>query len=400
MIAKMRNMGEACTAANRFYVHESLAEEFAGGLARIMGAMKVGRGTEDGVEVGPLIDADQLAKVAELVDDAVARGARALCGGSRIEGPGHFYEPTVLVDVPADARLLREEIFGPVAPVRDVQHRGAGARGGQRHGVRARRLPLHGRPGARAAHERAPGDRDGRPQPGARLQRGRAVRRHQALRLRARGRPRGHARVPRDASTSRWRRRERGDASRSGRLVGERCAEAIVALCRIRAVFESGQMVFDHTRRTAQVLSRDAGERPQFALPDLDEHRDRLARALWGCGHVWRRASREADGAARAARSARPWPRATTSTSRERARSWRSTRPPAATSSSSASATSCATSMPVAPRGDPGPAPGRRARPRHRRRRPHGRHPEPRRRAGRGVGLGAIAAQPPASTTS
>ncbi len=118
MIAKMRNMGEACTAANRFYVHESLAEEFAGGLARLMGAMKVGRGTEDGVEVGPLIDADQLAKVAELVDDAVARGARALCGGSRIDGPGHFFQPTVLVDVPANARLLREEIFGPVAPVR------------------------------------------------------------------------------------------------------------------------------------------------------------------------------------------------------------------------------------------------------------------------------------------
>jgi len=79
-------------------------------------------------------------------------------------------------------------------------------------------------------------------------------------------------------------------------VVGERCAEAIVALCRIRAVFESGQMVFDHTRRTAQVLSSDVGARPQFALPDLDEHRDRLARALWGCGHVWRRASREAPG--------------------------------------------------------------------------------------------------------
>jgi succinate-semialdehyde dehydrogenase/glutarate-semialdehyde dehydrogenase len=118
MIAKMRNMGEACTAANRFYVHESLVEEFAGGLARLMGALKVGRGTEAGVEVGPLIDAEQLDKVAELVEDALARGARALCGGSRIDGPGHFYEPTVLVDVPADARLLREEIFGPVAPVR------------------------------------------------------------------------------------------------------------------------------------------------------------------------------------------------------------------------------------------------------------------------------------------
>lgn len=79
-------------------------------------------------------------------------------------------------------------------------------------------------------------------------------------------------------------------------VVGERCAEAIVALCRVRAVFESGQMVFDHARRTAQVLSSDTGARPQFALPDLDEHRDRLARALWGCGHVWRRASRESGG--------------------------------------------------------------------------------------------------------
>jgi hypothetical protein len=78
-------------------------------------------------------------------------------------------------------------------------------------------------------------------------------------------------------------------------VVGERCADAIVALCRIRAVFESGQMVFDHARRTAQVLGRP--ERPQIALPDLAEQRDRLARALWGCGHAWRRASRESDGA-------------------------------------------------------------------------------------------------------
>ena len=78
-------------------------------------------------------------------------------------------------------------------------------------------------------------------------------------------------------------------------VVGERCADAIVALCQIRAVFESGQMVFDHARRTAQVLGRE--QRPQIALPDLAEQRDRLARALWGCGHVWRRASRETDGA-------------------------------------------------------------------------------------------------------
>jgi len=118
MVAKMRNIGEACTAANRFHVADSVAGEFAARLAERMGALKLGRGTEEGVEVGPLIDADQLGKVAELVDDAVAKGARVLCGGERVAGPGHFYRPTVLADVPDDARLLREEIFGPVAPVK------------------------------------------------------------------------------------------------------------------------------------------------------------------------------------------------------------------------------------------------------------------------------------------
>jgi succinate-semialdehyde dehydrogenase/glutarate-semialdehyde dehydrogenase len=82
-----------------------------------MGAMKIGRGTEDGVEVGPLINADQRSMVAELVDDAVERGAKALCGGKSIDGPGFFYEPTVLGGVTPDARVLKEEIFGPVAPV-------------------------------------------------------------------------------------------------------------------------------------------------------------------------------------------------------------------------------------------------------------------------------------------
>jgi succinate-semialdehyde dehydrogenase/glutarate-semialdehyde dehydrogenase len=117
VVAKMRNIGEACTAANRFHVAESIAAEFADKLAARLGAMKIGRGSEEGVEVGPLIDSDQLATVAELVDDAVAKGARVLCGGERVAGPGHFYKPTVLADVPGDARLLKEEIFGPVAPV-------------------------------------------------------------------------------------------------------------------------------------------------------------------------------------------------------------------------------------------------------------------------------------------
>jgi succinate-semialdehyde dehydrogenase/glutarate-semialdehyde dehydrogenase len=114
----MRNIGEACTAANRFHVAEAIAAPFAERLAAKLSAMAIGRGTQDGVEVGPLIDGDQLEKVAELVDDAVSKGARVLCGGERVDGPGHFYRPTVLADVPADARLLREEIFGPVAPVR------------------------------------------------------------------------------------------------------------------------------------------------------------------------------------------------------------------------------------------------------------------------------------------
>jgi succinate-semialdehyde dehydrogenase/glutarate-semialdehyde dehydrogenase len=117
MIAKMRNIGEACTSANRFHVAESVAGDFADKLARRMGALKVGRGTEDDVDVGPLIDEDQRSKVAELVDDAVAKGANAVVGGSRLDGAGYFFEPTVLGGVTPEARLLKEEIFGPVAPV-------------------------------------------------------------------------------------------------------------------------------------------------------------------------------------------------------------------------------------------------------------------------------------------
>ncbi len=118
--AKMRNVGEACTAANRFHVHESLAEEFSRRLAERMGALRVGRGTEPGTDVGPLIDDRQRAIVGELVGDAVKRGARVLTGGHALSGPAHpgyFYAPTVLAGVPADARVLAEEIFGPVAPV-------------------------------------------------------------------------------------------------------------------------------------------------------------------------------------------------------------------------------------------------------------------------------------------
>ena len=117
MIAKMRNIGEACTSANRFHVHEKIADEFAEKLAKRMGKMKVGRGTEEGVEVGPLIDADQRDKVAELVEDAVAKGGECVVGGSKREGEGYFFEPTVISGVTGDARVLDEEIFGPVAPI-------------------------------------------------------------------------------------------------------------------------------------------------------------------------------------------------------------------------------------------------------------------------------------------
>jgi succinate-semialdehyde dehydrogenase/glutarate-semialdehyde dehydrogenase len=117
MLAKMRNIGEACTAANRFIVHESVADEFSRRLADRMGALKLGRGTDEGVDVGPLIDGTQHDKVAELVGDAVDRGARVLTGGNRGDGEGYFFEPTVLADVPTEARMFHEEIFGPVAPV-------------------------------------------------------------------------------------------------------------------------------------------------------------------------------------------------------------------------------------------------------------------------------------------
>ncbi len=117
MLAKMRNMGEACTAANRFYVHASVVDEFARRLGERMGALPIGRGVEDGVVVGPLIDAAARDKVTSLVGDAVRRGAEVVVGGEPLDGAGYFYPPTVLTNVPNDAQLRHEEIFGPVAPI-------------------------------------------------------------------------------------------------------------------------------------------------------------------------------------------------------------------------------------------------------------------------------------------
>jgi succinate-semialdehyde dehydrogenase/glutarate-semialdehyde dehydrogenase len=119
LIAKMRNIGEACTSANRFHVADGIADEFAKRLADKMGSLKIGRGTEPDVKVGPLIDEAQQQKVKELVDDAISKGAETVVGGHIPDGRGYFYEPTVLKNISDDARVLTEEIFGPVAPVKD-----------------------------------------------------------------------------------------------------------------------------------------------------------------------------------------------------------------------------------------------------------------------------------------
>src|SRR6476619_1319184 len=115
MIAKMRNMGEACTAANRFYVHEKVQEEFAKKLTAKMAGLKIGNGLDDGVALGPLVNKEGRDKVIELVDDAVAKGAKVLTGGKAPGGPGFFYPATVLANGSDDAKKLNEEILGPVA---------------------------------------------------------------------------------------------------------------------------------------------------------------------------------------------------------------------------------------------------------------------------------------------
>ncbi len=117
MQAKMRNLGEACTAANRFYVHEAIHDAFVERFTAAMAALKMGDGTHDGVDVGPLVNAETRDKVAAFVTDAVARGARVTLGGEAPEGTGFFYPPTVMTDVPEDAACVDDEIFGPVAAI-------------------------------------------------------------------------------------------------------------------------------------------------------------------------------------------------------------------------------------------------------------------------------------------
>ncbi len=117
MVAKMRNAGEACTAANRLYVQAGIHERFVDALAKRMEALAMGPGIDPATECGPMITAKAVDKIEQLVKDALARGAKVRCGGTRPSGTGFFYPPTVLTDVPADAAMAHEEIFGPVAPI-------------------------------------------------------------------------------------------------------------------------------------------------------------------------------------------------------------------------------------------------------------------------------------------
>ncbi|MGJ8721707.1 MAG: NAD-dependent succinate-semialdehyde dehydrogenase [Salinibacterium amurskyense] len=126
--AKFRNIGQACTAANRFIVHSSVAVEFADKIAARVADMKIGRGTEDGVNIGPLINDKAVDKADELVQDAVKRGATLVAGGKRVDGEGSFYEPTIVSSVPADSDILREEIFGPVVSIVEFTDEAEGVR--------------------------------------------------------------------------------------------------------------------------------------------------------------------------------------------------------------------------------------------------------------------------------
>ncbi|KUI29087.1 NAD-dependent succinate-semialdehyde dehydrogenase [Mycobacterium sp. IS-1496] len=139
MLAKMRNGGEACTAANRFHVANAVREEFTEKLVKRMSEVTLGNGLDESATLGPLINNKQLQKVTELVSDAVSRGATVAVGGVAPGGPGNFYPATVLADVPADARILKEEVFGPVAPITgfDTEEEGLAAANDTEYGLAA-----------------------------------------------------------------------------------------------------------------------------------------------------------------------------------------------------------------------------------------------------------------------
>jgi len=139
MLAKMRNGGEACTAANRLYVATPLLEDFTDKFVKKMGEMTIGNGLDPSSKLGPLVNSKQVGSVQELVDDAVEKGATVAVGGRAPGGPGNFYPATVLTNVPPDARILKEEVFGPVAPIVgfDTEEQGVAAANDTEYGLAA-----------------------------------------------------------------------------------------------------------------------------------------------------------------------------------------------------------------------------------------------------------------------
>ena len=198
LIAKMRNGGEACTAANRFYVHEAVADEFSRKFTARLDTMVVGPGLDEGTDVGPLVNEPTRSKVAELVESAAADGGKVVTGGRAPDRRGYFYQPTVIDQVPSGAAILATEIFGPVAPVVRFTAEDRRRQLGQRHRVRAGLLRLHRRPEPRPAGQRGPRGRHGRPQPRHRVRPGGAVRRREAVGHRPGGRARRTPGIHRD----------------------------------------------------------------------------------------------------------------------------------------------------------------------------------------------------------
>ena len=194
--AKMRNGGAACTAANRFYIQRPIYAEFTRRLAARVAGVRIGRGTRAGVGLGPMISERHVARLAALVDDAVTRGARVVVAGGPVPGDGHFFTPVVLAEVPQDARVMREEIFGPVVAIAPFDTEDEALALANDHDAGPRRLPLHQRSGA--GHAPRWGDPGGhgrhKPRPGQ--LRGGPLRRRRPLRLRPLRRGRGHRRVP------------------------------------------------------------------------------------------------------------------------------------------------------------------------------------------------------------
>ena len=196
MLAKFRNVGQACTAANRFLVHQAVAAEFTARVTRKVKSLKVGRGTEQGVRIGPLINADAVDKADALVKDASSRGARVRTGGHKLDREGTFYAPTVVSGVRPRQRDPDAGDLRARAQHHELRRRGGRGAAGQRHRLRAGRVRVHPGPGPRPTAGRVAGDGDARAERGCGVERGRPVRWGQAVRHRSRRWLRGHRGVP------------------------------------------------------------------------------------------------------------------------------------------------------------------------------------------------------------